>query len=173
MKNNNAIIILWQGNDIPEYLVDKIQTILLTNGICEGQDLTIVVKDENSIANAILRDTVNKHCNVESDIIRFAKEPESDAIEHAVVYIGGRFEDSLKRTNTMSGLVTFAMNLTAAVTAARNNLEETEHDNALLNAVSIIKKNCTSINYNSTLAKSHHFTKKVVEVICNIHDTCM
>ena len=162
MKNNNAIIILWQGNDLPEYLVEKIQTILLANGICEGQDLTIVVKDENSIANAILRDTVNKHCNVESNIIRFAKEPESATIEHAVIYIGGRFEASLGNT------IGFTVDITQQVLEAKSRSFKTAEDDRLLNAIEIIAKNDAPIS--NALARKYHFNASVVKIITDIYN---
>ena len=162
MKNNNAIIILWQGRDVSEYIIERIQTFLVSNGICEPQDMTVVLKDENSIANAILRDTVNKHCNVESNIIRFAKEPESATIEHAVVYIGGRFEASLSNT------IGFTVDITQQVLEAKSRSIKTTEDDRLLAAIEIIAKNKASIS--NTLARKYHFNTSVVKIITDIYN---
>lgn len=172
MKSNNALIILWQGKELSDDDVHLVAEVLCRKGcIQSSNDITIVKKDENAIAKSLLATTVAETSFVVDDSKRFVNVHEE--VENAIIYIGERFDASLKGTNTVTGLVTFTMNLTAAVTAARNNIDETTHDSALLNAISIIKKNCNSINYNSTLAKSHHFTKKVVEVICNVYNACM
>lgn len=170
MKSSNALIILWHGRELSDNDVHLVADILCRKGcIQSSDDITIVKKDENAIAKSLLA-TAAVETSFVADGLKTSVHEE---VENAIIYIGERFDASLKGTNTVTGLVTFAMNLTAAVTAARNNIEETTHDSALLNAVSIIKKNCTSINYNSTLAKSHHFTKKVIEVICNVYNACM
>lgn len=170
MKSNNALIILWHGKEFPDDEMLVIARCLANRGCVESvDDITIVKKDDAAIAKSILGTAVKETAFV----VDMKKQDPTEDLSNAVIYIGERFEASLKGTNTVTGLVTFAMNLTAAVTAARNNIDETMHDTALLNAISIIKKDCASINYNSTLAKSHHFTKKVVEIICNVHDTRM
>lgn len=169
MKSSNALIILWHGKELPDRDMSVVATLLANRGCAESvNDITIVKKDDAAIAKSILGTAVKETAFV----VDMKKDPAED-VSNAVIYIGERFEASLKGTNTVTGLMAFAMNLAAAVAAARNTIDETTHDSALLNAISIIKKNCASINYNSTLAKSHHFTKKVVEVICNVHDTCM
>lgn len=170
MKSSNALIILWHGRELSDDDVHLVAEVLCRKGcIKSSDDITIVKKDESAIAKSLLATTVAET----SFVVDNSERNVHDEVESAIVYIGERFDASLKGTNTVTGLVTFAMNLTAAVTAARNNIDKTTHDSALLNAVSIIKKNCSSINYNSTLAKSHHFTKKVVEVICNVYNACM
>ena len=169
MKSNNALVILWHGKEFPDDDMSVIAALLANRGCAESiKDITIVKKDEAAIAKSILGNAVKETAFV----VDMKKDPTED-VSNAVIYIGERFEASLKGTNATTGLVTFAMNLAAAATAAKNTIDETVHDSALLNAISIIKKNCASINYNSPLAKTHHFTKKVVEVICNVHDTCM
>lgn len=168
-KGSNALIILWHGKELPDNEMSVIASFLVNRRCVESiNDVTIVKKDESAIAKSLLANTA---VETSFDVIG-SKDDVRNEVESAIVYIGKRFEDSLKGTNTVTGLMTFTMNLTAAVTAARNNIDETTHDTALLNAISIIKKNCDSINYNSTLAKSHHFTKKVIEVICNVYNTC-
>ena len=162
MKNNNAIIILWQGRDVSKYIIERIQTFLVSNGICEPQDMTVVLKDENSIANALLRDTVNKHCNVESNIVRFVKEPESTAIEHAVVYIGGRFEASLSNT------IGFTVDITQQVLEAKSRSFKTAEDNSLLAAIEIIAKNETSIP--TALLRKGHLNQSLVKIITDIYN---
>ena len=170
MKSSNALIILWQGKELPDTDLGTIAKFIADRRCTESvNDVTIIKKDEDAIAKSLLATAVAEV----SFVVDNSERNVHDEVENAIIYISERFDASLKGTNTVTGLVTFAMNLTAAVTAARNNIEETTHDNALLNAVSIIKKNCSSINYNSTLAKSHHFTKKVVEVICNVYNACM
>lgn len=170
MKSSNALIILWHGNELPDKDMSVLAALLANRGCAESiNDITIVKKDDAAIAKSILGTAVKETAFV----VDMKKQDTAEDLSNAVIYIGERFEASLKGTNTVTGLIAFAMNLAAAATAAKNTIDETTHDSALLNAISIIKKNCASINYNSTLAKSHHITKKVVEVICNIHDTCM
>lgn len=159
MKPNNALIILWNGNKIPDYLVEKIGEILITNGICIPEMLTIKYKDEDAISNAILKD-------VTSDVNAFTDDVE-EALKNAIIYIGKRFEASL--TNTNGNLTKFALELSVAVGIARQRISFNgiNTGDEILNAVEIISTTRAIIP--KSLAKKYHFNQDVVDVITNVY----
>ena len=166
MKSSNALIILWHGRELSDNDVHLVADILCRKGcIQSSDDITIVKKDENAIAKSLVATTVAET----SFVVDNSERNVHDEVESAIVYIGERFVDSLKGTNTTTGLIAFAMNLTAAVTSARNSIDKNQHDYALLNAIEIMKENCNVINTSAPLAKQYRFTNKVVEVICQTY----
>lgn len=166
MKSSNALIILWHGRELSDDDVHLVAEVLCRKGcIQSSDDITIVKKDENAIAKSLLATAATET----SFVVDGFKRDVRNEVESAIVYIGERFEDSLKGTNTTTGLIAFAMNLTAAVTSAKNSVDKSQHDYALLNAIEIIKKNCNAINTSASLARQYRFTNKVVEVICQTY----
>lgn len=162
---NNALILLWKGENLPDYLVKKIAEILTTNGICIPEMLTIKYKDEDGVTNALLRDTNSTICvKKESDV--------SEAIRNAVIYISKRFEASLKGTNGPVGnIAMFALELSSAVTAARHNMSfiGVGTNDELLTAIEILSTSTAVIP--ASLAKKYHFNQNVVDVIKKVYNS--
>lgn len=150
--SNNALILLWKGQNLPENLVKKIAEVLLTNQICIPEMLTIKYKDEESVANALIRD-----CNTTATIIT-SENGVSEAVKQAVIYIGTRFEKTLNAPH--GDLTAFTIELSLAV--------KSEIERSVYNAVEIIATMKTVIP--NTLARKYHFTQKVCDIIKKIYN---
>jgi hypothetical protein len=166
--NNNALIVLWKGNSIPDYLVGKIAEILTLNNVCTPEMLTIKYKDCDGIANALIRDaesSANVSTKKDDDTI-------AEAIKQSVIYIGKRFERSLVIADApLNNTSVFAIELSNAVSKERRNISFTGvgSNNELLTAVEILSTEKGIIP--RSLAKKYHFTKNVVEVIKTVYNT--
>ena len=165
--NNHALIILWSGKDIPDFLVAEIAEILSKNRIAVPELMHIIYKDQAGIADSIIRD-----CNGESLSVNIKSEleEEQEAIKNAIVYIGERFATDLANKN--GGLLTFAVHLTEQVSKARvntsmNTLVVDENDKALLNAVEIIATKRNDIPMNA--ARLKNISPKAINVISQVY----
>jgi uncharacterized protein (DUF111 family) len=157
MKANNALIILWSGDKISDYQVGKIMEQLVLSGIAEQQNITVVYKDEDSIANALLREAT-----VTGVVVTDQKEPSvTEAIKNAVIYIGKRFEVSLASTN--ADLTSFTIELVRAVNAAK----ATGYEPELLNAIEILSTSTGKIP--GKLVEQYHFTKQAIAIIKKVY----
>lgn len=154
----NAVIILYTGDDLPDYVVEQIAKILLSSGITVPELLTVIHKDQEAISEALLRDATAIPLVQEA-----TKDDLAEAIKAAIVYIGKRFEASL--TNTKGNMVPFAMELSTAleedsVNSAFNVLNpKTE----LRKAVELLSE--TEYVIPAHLARKYHFTENVVNTI--------
>lgn len=166
-QNNNALIVLWKGDAIPDYLVQKIAEVLTLNGVCTPEMLTIKYKDEEGIANALLRD-IKTYPTLQATIGNLTA---AESVKQAVIYIGTRFENSLTGTN--GNLAAFALELSVAVNMAKSKvvIEATEMSDdpykRLIKAIDILSTTNAVIPAN--LAKKYHFTQNVVEVIKRVY----
>ena len=163
---NNALILMWNGNSLPDYLIGKIAEILTTNNVCIPEMLTIKLKDEEAIAKALIRDSST------IQISQPKNEDVSEAVKSAVVYIGTRFADSLRMANgAASNMVTFAVELTNAVISAKRNISfvGVGSNDELLTAIEILST--TNAIIPSSLAKKYHFSQNVVNVIKKVYQS--
>lgn len=168
MKANNALVLLWKGDQLPDYLVKKVAELLITNGICTPEMLTIKVLDEEAVTKAVIKDI---DCAVAGSTATVDHNL-AEAVKQAVVYIGKRFEASLKGTNGPIGnIALFAIELSNAVATARRNTSfiGVGTNDELLTAIEIL----STINavIPSSLAKKYHFTQNVVDVIKKVYDS--
>lgn len=165
---NNALILLWKGEDLSDYLVQKVAEFLVLNGICTPEMLTIKYKDEDGVANALLRDV--SQATVVSTVKTDDIEVEQ-AVKNAVVYIGERFKDSLIHTYDNVGIANFTIELYDAVTTAKRNISfvGVGTKDELLTAVEILSTANATIP--SPLAKKYHFTKDVIKVIKKVYNS--
>lgn len=166
MKANNALVLLWKGDQLPDYLVKKVAEVLLTNSICTPEMLTIKVLDEDAVTNALIRNACV------SDNITVARNNEDlmEAVKQSVIYIGKRFEASLKGTNGPIGnIALFAIELSNAVSTAKRNTSfiGVGTNDELLTAVEILSTTAAVIP--ASLAKKYHFTQNVVDVIKKVY----
>lgn len=160
---NNALVLLWKGEELPDYLVKKIAEILITNGICIPEMLTIKVKDEEAVACALLRDANN------NDTVVVDKPNVAEAVKQAIVYIGKRFEDLLKDAKSSGDYLLFALDLSNAVTIAQRNISfvGVGSNDELLTAVDILATTPAVIP--ATLAKKYYINNRVIDVIKQVY----
>ena len=167
LNEKNALVILWTGNKMPEELVATIGNTLIVNGITIPEHLTVVYKDAEGVAKALVREA-NGISTLHIDI---ADNHTTEAVRQAVVYIGKRFEASL--TNTKGNLTEFALKLNNAVQIAHSNIgfnpiSDNEQDRALIKAVEVISTVDAVIP--ATLARKYHITKQVCDVIKMVYN---
>lgn len=164
--NNNALIVLWNGKNLPDYLVQQIAEVLTTNGICIPEMLTIKYMDETSVSHALIRDV-----EVEPIVATQDESAQQAAIKSAVIYIGTRFKTALA-SKEFDNNIAFAIELYNAVADAKKrniSFVETERDDKLLTAVKIISEETGTIP--AALARKYHFTQSVVNVIKKVYNT--
>jgi hypothetical protein len=168
MKANNALVLLWKGDQLPDYLVKKVAEVLITNSVCIPEMLTIKVMDEDAVTNALLN-KVSASNNV--TVVKNENEL-AEAVKQAVIYIGKRFEASLNGTNGPIGnIALFAIELSNAVAIARRNTSFIGVGTAdeLLTAIEILST--TNAVVPTTLAKKYHFTQNVVDIIKKVYNS--
>lgn len=169
LGNKNALVILWTGNDMPDYLVEKIAETMTTSGITVPELMKIIYKDQEGLAQCLVREA-NGVSTVKFDV---ADNDLAKAIEQAVIYIGKRFEVSL--ASAKGNLIPFAIELQSALSKARSNVgfnflnmvADTD-DKALIKAVELLSTIPAVIP--ASLAKKYHITKSVCDVIKQIHN---
>ena len=169
LGNKNALVLLWTGNDLPDYLVTKIAEILTTNWITVPELLKVVYKDQEGLAQCLVREA-NGVSTVKFDL---TDDDLAEAIKQAVIYVGKRFEVSL--ANAKGNLVPFAIELQSALSQARSNigfnslniLSDTD-DKALIKAVELLSTVPAVIP--PSLAKKYHITRGVCDVIKQIYN---
>ena len=106
MQNSkNALVILWTGNPISEYLVQKIVEPFIVNNVTTPELLTFVYKDQDGLANCLVKEA-NGISTIKFDIV---DDKLSEALEKSIVYVGKRFEASL--INAKGNLAFFAIDL--------------------------------------------------------------
>lgn len=154
MKGNNALIITWVGSKPNDDVILAITNVLLSNNITIPELLTIVHKDEDSIAAALLRDN-----NV--DIVDVTESNEKTS--SAVILIGKRFEDTLTSTN--GDYVPFAIALLRELSKAKR--VHSAEGVALRNAIEII----ANMNKTPKIARMYHITDEAINVIRNIYQS--
>lgn len=169
LGNKNALVILWTGNDMPDYLVEKIAETMTTSGITVPELMKIIYKDQEGLAQCLVREA-NGVSTVKFDV---ADNDLAKAIEQAVIYIGKRFEVSL--ASAKGNLIPFAIELQSALSKARSNIgfnilnmSSDTDDKALIKAVELLSTIPAVIP--ASLAKKYHITKGVCDVIKQIHN---
>lgn len=163
---NNALVLLWKGNTIPDYLVEKVAEVLITNGVCIPEMLTIKYSDEEEIAKVLIKGTEKKFGTIPPN--------SSEAVKNAVIYIGTRFKNSLTGTNgTIDNTTAFAIELSNAVTIAQRNRSfiGVGSKDELLTAIEIIATVRATVP--NALVKKYHFTTEVVDVIGKVYENYM
>ena len=163
---NHALIILWNGKDMPDHVVTEIVQYMHSAGVCIPELTKAIYKDQKGIVDSIIRD-VDKTC-LKVDI---QEDEQQEAIKQSVIYIGERFSKYLKGT-VRPNVLNFAMAITEAVSKARVNVganpsAENEYDKALLNAVEIIATARDRIP--ASVARKYNITTNIVSVISQVY----
>lgn len=148
MKSNNALVITWIGEPASDGVVQAIAEVLINN-VTIPELLTIVKKDEDAIATALLKSS--EEYSVENN----------DAKTSAIVYIGKRFESTLSSNG--GDYVPFTMALLKAIADAKR--QHTEEGTALINAIKII----VEMTRVPKIANMYHINKGVIDVIRQVY----
>lgn len=169
LNKKNALVLLWTGNPIDVNTINSLKDVLVKDGVTIPELLTIVSKDDEGIAESMIRDNGEYALKIK---INNDKNTE-DAVNNAVVYIGERFKDSLAVAKKNIGQ--FTLELCSALQKEKYPWiiegfipSPTEHAKALLNAVEIIATKKASIPL--SLAKKYNITQKVIDVIIQIYN---
>lgn len=149
MKSNNALIITWIGEPASDGVVQAIAEVLVNN-VTIPELLTIVKKDEDAIATALLKSSEES-----------ATVTSTDAKTSAIIYIGKRFESTL--CSTGGDYIPFAMALLKAIADAKR--QHTEEGVALVNAIKIV----VEMDRMPKIANMYHITKGAIEVIKQVY----
>lgn len=152
--NNYALVLLWRGRELPEYLVEKIAEVLTTNGICVPELLNAVYKDGDGIVNSLLKDIKIKdvHCT-----------EEQSAIRQAVIYIGEKFKAHMKES-----VSSFAIAVATSYHTAMMR-RSTEEDIALINAIKLLATTSEAIPL--TLVEKYRLTTARLQVIKDVYNS--
>ena len=151
-KSNNAIIVTWIGNTPSDDVITAIAAVLVNSGVTIPEMMTIITKDEDGVANALLRDTDGK-----TDIMSNT----NDARTSAIILIGKRFEDTLTGTN--GDYIPFMIALLHAVAEAKKH--HTEENVALVNAISVIAE----MDKIPKIARMYHITNEAIRIIRQVY----
>lgn len=152
----NAVVLVWHGNPLPDYIVGKLAETLCLNGVCIPENLTMKYFDQDSLPDALINSTVNivKTAKVEDNI--------EEALKSAIIYIGTEFESILRKGD----LEDFKMHLAARYILDKD-LSPYNTEKVLTKAVEIIATTRAIIP--GGFAARYHFSKKVIQVIKNVY----
>lgn len=155
--SNNALVIVWNGDTLSDYMTERIGQFLLANGICKPENLTIKFLDEGAIANALLRDSTKIVFDTTGHGVSAETVNVKEALESAIIYISEKFARELNHET--GGIVQFTLSLSSAIVAG---------DLRLRNAVEIISTTTQPIP--RSLAKRYNFPQYAVGAIKQIYE---
>lgn len=131
-NSTHCIVILYNGNDIPEVvenaIMERIVQPLVDAGICIPELVTATYKDSEGVAASIARDVLNaKQQKVEPVV--------ENPVTNALVYLKNRYEKELSNSN----LIPLVLKLTDDIRAHRASVAKGEEgDILLMNSLEII-----------------------------------
>lgn len=158
MSKKHILILMWDGKELSEDALSQIATVLVQHRITVPELLTSVYKDEQGIADSLVKEVSVFKVEAEND--------NAEALKAAIIYIGKRFEVAL--TNTNGDLSTFAAELSNACTIDRVEMRWNGGvKSELLKAVDIISEADAIIP--PSLARKYHFSSRVVAIIKQVH----
>lgn len=161
MNEPRAIVILYNGEELPEYLINRMIEPIVHNGIADVEDITMKVFDSESLANLGLCDTISKE-------IKKDNETHSDyyAFEQAIIYVGNRFERALNKDDLSSFAIELSMQLGLCASVFEDKML-IDANNPLVNAVKIIATTTVTRKLND-FANKHKVTKAARNIIKTI-----
>lgn len=158
MNHHHALILLWTGRALRDDVLEEMVSLLTKHGITIPEMLTAVYKDENAIANSVIRDANGLHMNVE-----IAETKADEAFKIAVVYLGKRYEKFLMQGPNYAN---FAFKLMADMNAAYLS----GNDNELKNACEIIANFGKPIGIGVKFIKENHFSNAAFDVVKQVYN---
>lgn len=132
MSKVSALVILYNGEPLSDYIVGKIMQEICTTAQRPAEGIVVHSLNPTEVAQAL--------CKVVDKVPAVVNSPELDPLEAALVYIGERFDPSKK------GDIEFVTQLCAAANAEPHNIE-------LENAMAIISEKRPSTRNLKTIRK--------------------
>ena len=131
-NSTHCIVILYNGNDIPDFaqnaIMEQLVQTLVDRGICIPELTTVVYKDSEGVAASIARDVLAAKQQVVEPIVE-------NPVTNALVYLKNRYEKELSNSN----LIPLVLKLTDDIRAHRASVAKGEEgDILLMNSLEII-----------------------------------
>lgn len=147
MSKVSALVILYNGEPLSDYIVGKIMQEICVTAERPAEGIVVHSLNPTEVAQAL--------CKVVDKVPAVVNSPELDPLEAALVYIGERFDPSKK------GDIEFVTQVCAAANAEPHNIE-------LENAMAIISEKQPSTRNLKTIRK-YGLTSQRVEYIRQIY----
>lgn len=147
MSKVSALVILYNGEPLSDYIVGKIMQEICVTAERPAEGIVVHSLNPTEVAQAL--------CKVVDKVPAVVNSPELDPLEAALVYIGERFDPSEK------GDIEFVTQLCAAANAEPHNIE-------LENAMAIISEKRPSTRNLKTIRK-YGLNNSKVEYIRQIY----
>lgn len=148
-----AIIIVWQGKEVPEEVISQIVAIMANCGAAIPEMVTAKQFDADGLAKCI------GGC-ISIDNSGILNNKDLDPIHNAIVYIGTYYKESIANTSM------FALQLSADISTERYKRATGKPVNeSLINAVEILATKTVNINKYSTVLNEYGMKKATLEII--------
>lgn len=160
----NALVLLWPSRnmDVTAETVEPMAQMLVQQGFCSREEITMKYMDESEIAHA----TVGHTCSL-GYVAKTAANNDEEAMKNALIYIATRFQKYL------GNVVLFTVNLANAVSTAKQNISFTgvgSSTDELLTAVEIIATKRALVLPN--FAKKHNLSQGIIDAIVTVYKSC-
>ena len=154
--NRVALVMMYSGSEPSNCIKNKISELLLTTRTSDGSsDIDMYFFNEEEVAEHLIP--------VENSVIseHFRKD-ERTPEEHAVIYIGTVYANSIRTGNFAYDLLTECLNI----------LRERKTDSRLIDAMKIIVKDFSLSRVSDEIRSKYHFGLEEWKVVCKIWETC-
>lgn len=131
-SSSHCIVIMYHGNDIPEFaekaIMEQLVQVLVDRGICIPELVTVTYKDSSGLAASLARDILAaKEQHVEAVT--------EDPVKNALIYLGKRYEAELAESN----LTRLTIKVADDIRAHKNAVAEgKDGDILLMNSLEIL-----------------------------------
>ena len=149
-----CLTVLYNGRELPETTAGMIAALLMNNGVISDTDqCTIVYKDSEAIANAVL--AAERGSSISIPLNNDSSSQEK--IVAAVAHIGKYFAEDISKCKKTRDYTPFALHL----------IVECDRDRTIHKSVEILATESGVIS--KDIAKKYGFTEKIVEVIKSVY----
>lgn len=163
MSNNyHALVLVWMGNNLPDYVVEQLVSVLSKNNVTIPELTVAKYFDNQSIAKTLIANT-QLVATVDDTVLEAPAVDQEEAVKNAIIYIGKRFENALK-----TSYIQFTIELIDAVEKEKNTVSfNLLNKSELLTAIELLAT--TQWKVPRTFTKRYHFTENVVDVIREVY----
>lgn len=149
-----CLTVLYNGKELPDTTAGMIAALLVNSGVISDTDqCTIIYKDSEAIANAIL--AAEKASSISIPLNNDSSSQEK--IVAAVAHIGKYFAEDISKCKKTRDYTPFALHL----------IVECDRDHTIHKSVEILATESGVIS--KDIAKKYGFTEKIVEVIKSVY----